>query len=106
VEGTGQPALVIGRPVAEHLEVLGGVPFLGLGIGEGVEQADALHGRQRRAVDHCGFWQRCSLQDSGGDVDDMAELAPQSTLFCDAVRPVNHHAVAGTTEVRGHLLGP
>lgn len=42
VPGDGGPALVVGAPVAEHLEVLRRVPLLGLRVVEGVGHAHAL----------------------------------------------------------------
>ena len=44
VPGHRCPALVVDAAVADHLEVLRGVPVLGLRRVEGVAQAGALHG--------------------------------------------------------------
>ena len=75
VDGAGQPAIVVDRAIAEHLEVLRLVPLGRLRIVEGVEHAGALDGRLHRAVDALGLRQAGGLQDRGGDVDDVRELS-------------------------------
>src|SRR5437667_6694506 len=50
VDGAGEPAVVVDRPIAEDLEVLGGVPARRLGVREGVGQAHAFDGGLDRSV--------------------------------------------------------
>ena len=45
------PAVVVDRPVAEHLEVLRAVPVLGVGVVERLGEAHALYRRLRDAAD-------------------------------------------------------
>src|SRR6185295_16366027 len=55
VQTPGDPAVVVERAVAEHLEVLGDSPaWCGL-VAEGVGHADALDGLLRDTVDFAGF---------------------------------------------------
>ena len=75
--------------VAQHLEVLRGVPRLGLGVRlvEGVNHAGSFNGPLRHAVDRDRLGYAAGFQDGGHDVDDVAELLADSFLVLDAVGP-------------------
>ena len=72
------PAVVIERTVAEHLEVLGDPPAECRLVAEGVGHADALDGRLRHPIDLTGFGDASDLENCWGDVDHVVELGSQS----------------------------
>src|SRR3982074_3315908 len=65
-----------------------------------------LDGLLRHAVEHRRHLHSGRFEDGRRDVDDMVELRADATLILDARGPGDDHAVAGTAEVRGNLLGP
>ncbi len=65
VPGTGGPAFVIDRPVAEHLEILRGAAVLGLGVVKGVQDAHPLDRPLLDAVDDVGLGNADRLQHGG-----------------------------------------
>ena len=103
-----QPAVVVQRPLAHHLEVLGLVVRRRLGVGgvEGVEEAGALDRRLLDAVDLLGRGDAGGLEDGGHDVDHVDELLAQSALVLDARRPGHHHVLVDAAEPGSVLLEP
>ena len=97
---------MVDAPVAEHLEVLGRVTVLGVGILERVVHGDASIGLLRDPVHHVRLRQPGGLEQCRDDVDHMVELLADLASCLDAVGPVHHHPVPGATEVRRHLLRP
>ena len=106
--GAQQPAFVIQRPLAEHLEILGFVPGGRLGVlrVKGVGEAYALDRRLFDAVHRLGSIDAGDLQQGGHDIDDMHELLAQAALVLDSLRPGDHHALPHTAEPRGVLFEP
>ena len=90
---------------AVHLEVLNRVPFLGVGVVEGVGEAGAVHRFLVDTVDDGRLRQADDLEDRGHDVDAVGELGAEAAAG-DPVRPGDDHRVAGAAEVAGHLLAP
>ena len=106
--GAEQPAIVIQRPLAHHLEVLGLVArrYLCIGGVEGVEEAGALDGRLFDAVDLIGRGDAGGLEDRRHDIDHVDELLAQSSLVLDACRPGHHHVLVDAAEPGSILLEP
>jgi hypothetical protein len=103
---TAVQPLVVDPAVAEHLEVLGLVPFRRVGVVEAVGHAHALDRLLLHAVDRHRVGQPGHLQDGRGDVDDVVELRADLALGLDPAWPVDDGAVAGPAPVGGDLLGP
>ena len=103
--GHRRPALVVDAAVADHLEVLRGVPVRSLRVVEGVAQAGALDRLLLDAADHLGLWQPGRLEDRRQHVDDVVPLVADLAARRDPVAPAHDHPVAGAAEVRD-LLGP
>jgi hypothetical protein len=103
---TAVQPFVVDASVAEHLEVLGLVPFGRGRVVEAVAHRDAVQRFLHHAVDHRRRRQLRRLEHGRGDVDDLVELAADLALGPDPVRPVDDGAVAGATPVGGDLLGP
>ena len=82
------------------------MPVLRCRILERIGHAHALDWRLRRTVDRLRLRQLGRLENGRRHVDDVVELAAQPALCLDSLRPVDHHAVAGSAVVRRHLLGP
>ena len=76
------------------------------GSSDRVEHGDAVHRALRHAVDRLRLRQAGGLEHGRGHVDHVVELAADLALRLHALRPVEHHAVAGAAEVAGDLLGP
>ncbi len=68
------PAVLVHAAAAEHLEVLLGVPLGRRRVVEGVQEAGAVHGLLRDAVDRLRLRDAGRLQDRRADVDDVREL--------------------------------
>ena len=87
--GAQQPALVVKRPLAEHLEILGFMARRRLGIFgvKGVGKAGALDRFLGDAIHHVGRLQAGSLKDGRHHVDHVHELLAQAALVLDARRP-------------------
>src|SRR5207245_10923966 len=96
VDGPRQPAVVIDRAIAEHLEILRLVALRRLRIVEGVEHTDAFDRRLHHAIDALGLRQTGGFQDRRRNVDHVLALAAQSAFFLDALLPVYASAVNGT----------
>ena len=81
VEGHRLPAVVVDRPRAEHLEVLGEVTpgRVGAIVAEEVGEAGAVEVRLGDAVDRRGRIDADELQHGREDVDGVGELAPDAT---------------------------
>src|SRR5262249_14548620 len=106
--GAGDPAVVIDRVVAHHLEVLrlvrrGGLGALGV---EGVHHADTLDRLLRDAIDDLRRLDAGRFQDRRYDVDDVVELVADAALVLDSGRPLDRHPLPHAAEVRRDLLGP
>ena len=106
--GAEQPAFVIQRPLAHHLEVLGLVArrFLGVFRVKRVGEARALDRRLLDAVHRFGRRDAGDFEDRRHDVNDMHELLAQAALVLDACRPGDRHVLADAAELRGVLLEP
>ena len=104
----GHPAVVIERPIAEHLEILGLVRRgrIGVGLVEGVGQAHALDRRLGDAVDLLRRADAGHFEDGRNDIDDVVELVADAAGVGDVTRPGDGHAVADAAEVGRDLLGP
>ncbi len=102
------PAFVIDGAVAEHLEVLGGVPGgrVGLGLVPGVHHAHAFDGPLFDAVDRIGRRYAGGFEDGRHDIDDMVELVADAAHVLDVAGPGHGHALGRPAEMRRDLLGP
>ncbi len=101
-----KPPVLVERTVAEHLEVLNGVPLRRIGVIQTEHETGACHRLLNRAVNAGGFGQAGCLQDRRRNINHVGELAANLALALDGIGPVDHHAVAGAAEIRGYLLGP
>jgi hypothetical protein len=104
VAGYGGPALVVDAAVDKDLEVLRLVLLGGGGIVEGVQHAHPLERRLLDPVHEGRVLQMGSLQDGGGDVDDVRELGAQLALCPDPGRPVDDQPVPGAAPVEATCL--
>ena len=106
--GAQQPAVVVQRPLAHHLEILGFVARRHFGVGgvEGVEEARAFDERLFDAIDELGRGDAGGLEDSGHDVDHVDELLAQSAPVLDTRRPGHQHVLVDATEPGSVLLEP
>ena len=100
------PAVVVDRPVAEHLEVLRVVVGLRLRVVEGVGEADAVHGRLADAPDRGRRLDPEQVEHGRDHVDDVRVLRADLALALDLLRPRDDERVAGTATVRLALPAP
>ena len=103
--GHRRPALVVDAAVADHLEVLRGVPVRSVGVVEAVAQAGALDRLLRRRRRRSRDLEPGGLEDGRQHVDDVVPLVADLAARRDPVAPAHDHPVAGAAEVRD-LLGP
>ena len=104
--GARDPAVVVDRAVAEHLEVLGVMCRRGVRVllVEGVHHADALDRALLDAIDHRRLPDVRGLEDRRHDVDDMAELSTDAGDVGDvAVRMSNGRRFAACHRKRREL---
>jgi hypothetical protein len=106
--GAQQPAVVIQRPLAHHLEILRLVARCCRRVVriEGVEKACALDRRLLDPIDDLRRGDAGGLQDGGHDVDHVDELLSQGSLVLDAGGPRHHHVLVGAAEPGCVLLEP
>src|SRR5262249_42393190 len=106
--GAGDPAVMVDRVVAHHLEILGVVSLWCVGVLriERVHEADAFDWLLRDAVDLIRCLDAGCLQDRGHDVDHMGELVADAALVLNDCRPRDRHALAYPAPMRRNLLGP
>jgi hypothetical protein len=80
---------VIDRAIAKHLEVLRGVPGLGVGVRlvPRVGHAHAFNGNLFDPVDRVGLLNADRFENGRHDVDDVAELPADASLVSDVARP-------------------
>ena len=106
----GDPAVVIDRPVAQHLEVLRGTTGrCRRGIVETYKFMLTPFDRLllRRRLHRSGALSHpAGLEQRGGDVDHVVKLGTDASLVLDSLGPGHDHAVASAAEMRGNLLGP
>ena len=102
------PAVVIDGAIAEHLEVLRGVPGgrVGVRLVPCVDHAHAVHRALLDAVDRIGRRDAGHFENGRHDVDHMVELAANAAHVVDMAGPGHGHALGGTAKVRRHLLRP
>ena len=103
-----QPAVVVDGAVAEHLEVLRGVPGRGVGVRlvPRVRHAHAVHGALLDAVDRLRRRDAGRFEDGRHDVDEVVELAADAARVVDVAGPRHGHALGRPAVVRRHLLHP
>ena len=99
------PTIVIDTAITNNLEILRVVPFFSAWIIECVQQAGSLHWDLRNAINHGWHRQIGRLKNRGGHIIHMRELSPYTTTCIDAFRPMNHRAVACSSEITGNLFG-
>ena len=106
--GAEQPAFVIQRPLAHHLEILGLVLRRCLGVFrvKGIGEARAFDRRLFDAVYRFGRGNAGDFKDSGHHIDDVHELLAQAAFVLDVTRPGYRHVLANAAELRGILLEP
>ena len=90
---------MIDRPVAKHLEILGGMLLLCVRIVEGVKQTGALDRCLYCSIHAGGFGEPSCLKNGWRNINDVSNLGAQSALLFDTVWPMNNHAVTGPTKV-------
>ena len=102
------PAVVVDGAVAEHLEVLRGVPGRGVGVRlvPCVGHAHAVHRALRDAVERIRRRDAGRFEDGRNDVNDMVKLAADAAHVVDVAGPRHGHALSRPAEVRRHLLHP
>ncbi len=106
--GAEQPAFVIERILAHHLEILGLVPrrLLGVFRVKGVGETRAFDGCLLDAVHRGGCRDAGDLEDGRHHVNDVHELLAQAAGILDVAGPGNRHALADAAELGGVLLEP
>ena len=102
----GNPAVVIDRAVAEHLEVLGRPHARGIRVVEGVGEAQAVHPLLGDAGHLLGNRQAGGLQDRRVQVGHIEELRAHLTLPLDTPGPGYDHRISSASKVRAHALAP
>ena len=102
------PALVVDGAIAEHLEVLRGVPGrrVGVRLVPRVRHAHAFDGALLDAVDRIGRRDAGRFEDGRHDVYDVVELAADAAHVLDVAGPRHGHALGRPAEVRRHLFHP
>ena len=106
--GRRDPAVVVDRAIADHLEILG-VAFrrrVGVRLVEGVGHAHPFDRLLRDAVDCRRRLDARSLENGRNDIDDVVELTADSANVIDMVGPGNSQTLTRAAEMRRHLLGP
>ncbi len=106
--GAEQPALMIQRPLAHHLEVLGLVPRRCLGVFrvKRVGEARAFDRRLLDAVYRFGRRDAGDFKNGGHHVNDMHELLAETAFVLDVTGPGYRHVLADAAELGGILLEP
>ena len=102
------PAVVIDGAIAEHLEVLRGVPGgrVGVGLVPRVDHAHAFDGALLDAVDRIGRGDAGRFEDRRHDIDDVVELVADAAHVLDVAGPGHAHALRRAAEMRRDLLHP
>src|SRR5689334_8539647 len=90
------PAIMVKRAIAEHLEVLRVALLPRFGVSKTVHHADAFDRLLRDAVE----FRR------GDEIDHVVELVADAALVLDASGPRDDHWIARAAEVRSDLLAP
>src|SRR5688500_2729052 len=106
MDGAGKPAIVVDGPVAEDLEVLGGVAVRGLSVSEGIDHAHSFEWPLHCSVHALRLRQSRCLKDGRSYVDNVVPLRTHLVLSGDALGPVDNHSVAGAAVIGRNLLGP
>ena len=104
--GARPPAVLVDRPRADHLEVLHGVPLLGVRVVERVEEARAVHRLLLDPVHDLRLRDSGRFEDRRADVDAVRELRAQVAARLDPGGPGDDHRVARPAQVARHLLAP
>jgi hypothetical protein len=80
---------VIDGAIAEHLEVLRGMPGLGVGVClvPRVHHAHAFDGNLLDPVDRVGLRNASRFENGRHDVDDVTELAADTSLVSNVAGP-------------------
>src|SRR5262245_62351736 len=100
------PAIMVKRAIAEHLEVLRVALLLRFGVSKTVHHADAFDRLLRDAVEFRRGGNACCLQNRGDEIDHVVELVADAAFVLDACRPRDDHWIARAAEVRSDLLAP
>ena len=104
-EGAGEPAVVIDAAAAVVVEVLRVLARRRLGVGERVDNADAVDRILLEAVNYLRRLDAENLVDGRRDVVDVMELRPRRLVRLDARWPGDGHRVARAAEMRCDQLG-
>ena len=99
------PTIVIDAAITNNLEILRVVPFFRAWIIECIHQAGSLHWNLWDAIDHGWHRQIGRFKNRGGHIIHVRELSPHTTTRLDAFRPMNHRAIACSTEITSNLFG-
>ena len=99
---------MIDGAIAKHLKVLRFMPggHSRVRLVQGIRDAHAFDRFLRNAVDHHRRRDSSGFEDRWHDVNHVVELVANATFVRDAVGPGQAHALLGSPEVGGHLLGP
>ena len=106
--GAEQPALVIQRPLAHHLKILGLVVrrFLGIFRIKCIGEAGPLDRRLFDTVNGFGRGNAGDFKYSRHHIDDVHELLAQAAFVLDVTSPGYRHVLANAAKLRGILLEP
>src|SRR3954466_15841898 len=99
MQTSGDPAVVIERAIAEHLEVLCDSSTRRILVVERIGHADALDRLLWHAVHFTRLGDARRLEDRRGNVDDVVELRAHSTAVSDALGPRHDQTVARAAKV-------
>ena len=100
------PAVVVDRPVTEHLEVLRVVPRRGVGVGEGMRETHPVQRCLRDTADAGGGFDPEHVEHRGDHVDDVRVLLADLAARGDACGPVHEERVTRATAVGFPLPAP
>ena len=89
--GGGPPTVLVDASSAKHLKVLHGVSLGGLRVVERIQEAGAVHGLLRNAIDRLRFGDPRCLKDSRGDAVGVRELGTDGPVGLDSFRPCHNH---------------
>ncbi len=106
--GAEDPAIVVDRVVADHLEILGLVRRGCVGVlrVECIHHAHAIHGILLDAVNHLGQRNSGRFEKGRRDVDNVMELVTDAALVLDHPGPGYGHALLGAAKVGADHFGP
>src|ERR1700756_3503154 len=100
----GHPSLVIDSSISKHLEILCGVPLLGLSVVEAIDHRRAVERSLHSSTHSVREGEAGCFQHGRRYVGDVGKLRTDLSLGFDARRPVDHQSVGGSAVMGRDLL--